>query len=102
MSKYLLILILAGIIPFLLSFYKPLGFYKNIIALIKSIALITLIFGTWDILATFRGHWKFNPQMVGSIKIINLPLEEVLFFIVIPFCCIFTWEAMKYIKTKLK
>jgi len=102
MSKYMLVLILSVIIPFVLSFYPPLKFYRNIKALFYSITLIVVIFGTWDIFATFRGHWYFNPSGVWSFIIINLPIEEVLFFVIIPFCCIFTWEALIHIKGKLK
>jgi len=85
-----------------LSFYPPLKFYRNIKALFLSITLIVVIFGTWDISATFRGHWYFNPSGVWSFRIINLPIEEVLFFVIIPFCCIFTWEAINYIKGNLQ
>jgi len=102
MSSYLKVLILSGSIPFILSFWPPLKFYRNFKALAFSILIVLLIFGSWDVFATYRGHWYFNPEGVLGINIINLPLEEVLFFIVIPFCCIFTWEAIKYLKHKTK
>jgi len=102
MSKYMLVLILSGIVPFLLSFFPPLRFYRNIRALFCSILLILVIFGAWDIFAAFRGHWHFNPAGVWKLRIINLPAEEVLFFIIIPFCCIFTWEAINYIRNKIR
>ncbi|MFC1699754.1 lycopene cyclase domain-containing protein [Candidatus Omnitrophota bacterium] len=102
MSDYILVLIIAGIIPFALSFWPPLKFYRQRRALVLTLGLIVLIFGSWDVLATFRGHWYFNPRAVWPLKIINLPLEEVLFFVVIPFCCIFTWEIVKYLKQRIQ
>lgn len=102
MSKYMLALILSISAPFVLSFYPPLKFWRNFKALIYALGAIVIVFGGWDVLATWRGHWHFDPQGIIGIKIINLPLEEWLFFIVIPFCCIFTWEALKYLKGKLK
>ena len=102
MSSYLNLLILAGIAPVILSFYPPLRIYQNIRALLASLFLILMIFGAWDVYATFRGHWYFNPIGVLPYRIINLPLEEVLFFIVIPFCCIFTWEVIRYLGNKVK
>jgi lycopene cyclase domain-containing protein len=102
MSKYMTVLVLSGIVPFALSFWPGLKLYRNWRSLLLSTLLILLIFGSWDVFATWRGHWYFNPQGVGNIKIINLPLEEVLFFVVIPFCCIFTWEAVNYIKARIK
>ncbi len=102
MSRYLATLILSGIIPFVLSFYPPLGFYKHKKALALSIGLIVFIFGLWDCIAAYRGHWHFNPEAVYGLRILNLPVEEWLFFIVIPFCCIFTWEAINYCQSKFK
>ena len=96
------VLILSGSVPFILSFWRPLRFYRNISALLLSISLVVVIFGAWDVLAVYRGHWSFNPAGVWDFRIINLPLEEVLFFVVIPFCCIFTWEAVKYLKGRFK
>jgi len=100
MSKYAMLLIFSLWVPFVLSFFPPLKFWRNWRALFYSIALIVLIFGSWDVFATYRGHWYFNPEGTYSLRIINLPLEEVLFFVVIPFCCVFTWEAIKYIKER--
>lgn len=100
MSKYMLVLALSGAVPFILSFWPGLKFYRNLKALAYSIGLILIIFGAWDVFATWRKHWYFNPDQVWNFRIINLPLEEVLFFVVIPFCCIFTWEALKYLRQR--
>jgi lycopene cyclase domain-containing protein len=102
MSKYMMALIASGIVPLLLSFYPPLRFWRNFRALVFSLSILVVIFGAWDIFATWRAHWYFNPEGVFGINIINLPVEEWLFFIVVPFCCIFTWEALKYIRERLK
>jgi lycopene cyclase domain-containing protein len=96
------VLILSIFFPFLLSFYPPLRFWRNFKALIFTLSILVIIFGAWDVFATWRRHWYFNSQGILGIKIINLPVEEWLFFIVIPFCCIFTWEALKFIKERLK
>ncbi|MFA5350468.1 MAG: lycopene cyclase domain-containing protein [Candidatus Omnitrophota bacterium] len=102
MSKYMMVLVLSAIIPLLLSFYPPLRFWRNFKPLVFSLSILIVIFGAWDIFATWRGHWYFNPEGVFGVNIINLPVEEWLFFIVVPFCCIFTWEALKYIKERLR
>lgn len=102
MPKYLAVLILSGFFPLLLSFYPPLKFWRNSKALILTLSILVIVFGVWDVFAAWRGHWYFNPKGIIGIKIINLPVEEWLFFIIIPFCCIFTWEALKFIKEKLK
>lgn len=98
MSKYMMVLLLSGAIPFLLSFWPPLDFYKDKRALLLAILSILLIFGVWDVLATWRHHWYFNPDHVWRFRIINLPVEEALFFIIIPFCCIFTWQVLGFLE----
>ncbi|MFA5261124.1 MAG: lycopene cyclase domain-containing protein [Candidatus Omnitrophota bacterium] len=102
MSKYLAALILSGIFPFVLSFYPPLRFYQHKRALFFSLGLIVLMFGAWDVLATTRGHWYFNPQGILGVWFLKLPVEEWLFFIIIPFCCIFTWEVVNFYKNKIR
>ena len=61
--------------------------------IILAIVLPAVPFLLWDALVTGT-HWNFNPQYVSGIKLLNLPLEEVLFFITVPFACIFTWEMI--------
>jgi len=102
MSPYLKLLLLSGCVPFILSFWPPLRIWRYPRALAFTLSLIIFIFGSWDIFATWRGHWSFAPAGVFATRIINLPLEEVLFFAVIPFCCIFTWEVINYLKQKVK
>ena len=96
MSRYAWTLLLSGIFPLILSFYPPLRFYRNLKALLISIFAVIAVFGAWDVCAAWRGHWSFDPAGVWPFRLLGLPLEEWLFFVVIPFCCIFTWEAGRY------
>jgi lycopene cyclase domain-containing protein len=58
-----------------------------------AIVIPAIPFLLWDALVTGT-HWHFNPEYVSGIKIINLPIEEILFFITVPFACLFTWEMI--------
>jgi lycopene cyclase domain-containing protein len=100
MSKYMSVLLLSLIAPLMLSFWPGLKFWRNLRALIYTVTLVLVIFGAWDCFAVWRGHWHFAQEGVWPLRILNLPVEEILFFIVIPFCCIFTWETVKYFKPK--
>jgi lycopene cyclase domain-containing protein len=92
--EYLLfnLVVLSG--PVALSFDKRVHFISLWPqALLASLA--TLVpFILWDIAVTGR-HWWFNEQYTTSIRILNLPLAEWLFFISVPFACIFIWEVLK-------
>lgn len=94
--EYLLLLVICATGPFILSFSKKLVFYKNPRRLVVSILIPFILFVIWDIWAASRGHWGFNEKYVTGFRLFNLPIEEILFFIVIPFCGIFTWECVKY------
>lgn len=50
-----------------------------------------------DVVYTQLGVWGFNPDYIVGIYVVNLPLEEVLFFILIPFACLFVYASVKYI-----
>jgi lycopene cyclase domain-containing protein len=94
MSTYLLVDLLTLSMPFLLSFDKKVHFYTQWKYLFPSIFLTMLLFIPWDILFTLNGIWGFNPLHLSGISILHLPLEEWLFFIVVPYASIFTYEVL--------
>ena len=49
----------------------------------------------WDIYFTSINVWSFNPAYITGIKIGNLPIEEVLFFFIVPYCCMFIYECVR-------
>jgi lycopene cyclase domain-containing protein len=95
MSVYLIINLLIIIFPLILSFDKKVAYYKNIRTVIFSILAVGLLYIVWDIIAVSRGDWSFNRDFVTGIYVLNLPLEEILFFITVPYSCIFIYEVIK-------
>ena len=81
--------------PFALSFDKKVHFYTNFPFLFKSILPVSTLFIFWDILFTKKSIWGFTAEYISTIKVANLPLEEVLFFILVPFACLFIYEVSK-------
>ena len=98
--EYFIVLAFCLAAPLVLSFSKELDFHKYPLRLLLAVVLPLALFIPWDIIATARGHWSFNPEYIVGVKFYGLPLEEILFFIVIPFCGIFTWESVKYFMRK--
>lgn len=100
----MLYLLLDGItvfFPLILSFDKKVAFYKTWRYLLYGFVLVGLPFVLWDILFTANGVWGFNADYLTGIKVGNLPLEEVLFFIVVPFSCTFILACVKVYFPKL-
>jgi lycopene cyclase domain-containing protein len=93
---YLLINFLTIIFPVLLSFDKRVAFYKSWKHIWPGMAITGLVFLFWDVLFTIKGVWSFNPQYITGIKFLQLPLEEILFFLTVPFSCIFIYACLNY------
>jgi lycopene cyclase domain-containing protein len=93
---YLLINFLTIIFPVLLSFDKRVAFYKSWKYIWLGMALTGLVFLFWDVLFTVKGVWSFNPDYIIGIKLFNLPIEEILFFLTVPFSCIFIYACLNY------
>jgi len=94
--KYLYLLLNIGsfLIPFLFSFHPRLKFYKYWKSLFLAIVLTMLVFIPWDAIFTLNGIWGFNENYFIEHKILSLPIEEWLFFICIPYACVFTHYAL--------
>lgn len=94
MSLYFKVLLFSFIIPFIFSFHQKIKFYKFFKQIAASLSLIGFFFIIWDIYFTKIGVWGFDKKHHSSIMLSNLPLEEVLFFFIIPFVCVFTYFVL--------
>jgi lycopene cyclase domain-containing protein len=95
---YLLVLFFSLIVPFAFSFHPKLNFHHQFKAAFLSIVSVAFPFVLWDMYFTASSVWSFNQHYLIGIFIYNLPLEEVLFFICIPFCCLFTYHSLNRMK----
>ena len=91
---YLSINLFSIFIPIIFSFHPRLKFYKNFSSLLLGFLLMIPLFIIWDIWFTENSYWGFNSEYLLGINIFNLPLEECLFFICIPFSCIYTYHVV--------
>lgn len=97
---YLLLNLLTVSFPLVRSFENRVQYYKKWYALFPSIILTGAFFLIWDHWFTVIGVWEFNPRYILGIYFFELPLEEWLFFLTVPFACVFIHEVLKYFVPK--
>ena len=67
--------------------------------LLLSMVLPLIVFILWDAYAIASGHWTFDVNRILGLQVVaGVPIDEVLFFIVIPFASILTLEAVRSVK----
>lgn len=102
MSLYFLVMIGTLIGPFALSWDKKIHFYTFFKPLFLSISLVSAAFLFWDEYFTLEGIWGFTPAYLQGIYLGHLPLEEILFFLFVPYACVFIYEVIKGYFPQLK
>lgn len=92
---YLLINFFTVIVCFVFSFNKRIRFDRYFLPFIKASTIVAIPFIIWDIYFTRMGVWWFNMDYTINKTICGLPIEEWLFFICIPFSCVFTFFCLE-------
>ncbi|GAL87274.1 hypothetical protein MYP_4504 [Sporocytophaga myxococcoides] len=97
LTKYTYLLINLGsvIIPFLFSFHPKLQFYKKWHYFFGANIVVSSLFILWDMYYTHLGVWGFNPTYLTGYYVMNLPIEEILFFICIPFASVYSYHCFR-------
>ncbi len=93
---YLYILVGTLAIPLLRSFEPKVNYISNWKTLFTAIAITGVFFVVWDVLFTSYGVWGFNEKYLTGLSLINLPIEEWLFFIIIPYSSIFIYDCLNF------
>jgi lycopene cyclase domain-containing protein len=95
-ATYLLVLLacLVGTAP--LSLFLQVRVFSRWRRVVCSVLCVLVPFVAWDVWAISRHQWAYDPrQVIGWQLWGHLPVEELLFFVVIPLCAILTYEAVR-------
>ena len=97
-AAYLLVLAgcLVGTLP--LEIFLRTRVYARWRRLLLTLAPVLAVFLTWDLLAIGAGHWDYDPRQTVGVLLGDLPLEELLFFVVVPICSILSLEAVRAVR----
>lgn len=84
---------LVGTAP--LELVLHVGVYAQRGRLLGTLATVVVVFGAWDVFSIHRRMWTYDPRYLLGVTLPGrLPLEELLFFVVIPVCAVLTFEAV--------
>lgn len=86
------LLVLAG--PLALSFDDKIHFYTYLWPVLFAILTVGALYIVWDSFVTAGGHWRFNDEFVGKVRFLHLPIGEWLFFLAVPYACLFIYEVV--------
>ena len=75
------------------------GVYRRWRRLLLTLAPVLVVFVAWDVYAIGQHQWTFDPRRTTGIVLPGrLPIEELLFFVVIPICSVLSFEAVRHVR----
>ena len=92
---YLLVLLFISICAVGVNFGFKLKISQSLKIFLKADLLILLIYLIWDLWAVSKGSWYFDANQILGLKLFGqLPIEEVLFFVIVPLMSVLTYLAL--------
>ena len=96
-DRYQYLLLMAGclLITLPLEFVLRARVYRRPVRLLAALLPVVIVFSVWDVVGIVRDHWTYAPEYTTGILLpLEMPLEELVFFVVIPICGLLTYEAV--------
>lgn len=98
-ALYLLVLAACLLVTAPLEFFLHARVYRRPLRLLLAVVPPAVLFVLWDLYAISRHQWHYNRrETTGVLLPGHLPIEELLFFLVVPVCSILTFEAVRRIR----
>ncbi len=83
--EYLGILLFWFIVSAAIQYRYRIKVYSNVKQMVVTVGFFLMVGITWDIMGVVRGHWMFGFENLTGIKVGVLPLEELLFMLIVPY-----------------
>jgi lycopene cyclase domain-containing protein len=96
---YLLVLLAVLVGSGWLEVFLGVRVWRRPLRLLATLLPVVVVFYAWDVYAVSRHHWTFDPSRVTGLRLPgHIPLEELLFFVVVPVASILTLEAVRRVR----
>lgn len=93
-ARYLVMLLACLAVTLPLELARRAKVYRRMRRLVGTVGPVVLAFAVWDTIGIARGHWSFSSRYTVGLSVLGLPVEEWLFFVIIPICALLTYEAI--------
>lgn len=100
--QYLILMAACVAITLPLEFVLRARVYRRLVRLLLAMAPMLVVFVAWDLVGIVRGHWAYSERFTSGIMLGIMPIEELLFFLVIPLCGLLTYEGVGYVLGRLR
>lgn len=97
MDRFQYLLLMAACLVVTLPLELVLGarVWRRPRALVLAVLPVVVVFSVWDAVAIARGVWTYSDRFTTGVLLpLDLPLEELVFFVVVPICGLLTYEAV--------
>ncbi|RRD03734.1 lycopene cyclase domain-containing protein [Arachnia propionica] len=104
MDPYQYLILMGGcvLITLPLEFILRARVYRRPLRLALAMLPTLVVFIAWDLLGIARNHWDHSPTHTTGIMLGPMPLEELVFFLVIPICGLLTYEGVGHVLRRLR
>ena len=70
--------------------------YRQPARLARAVLPVAVVFLAWDAIAIAAGVWTYNPRYITGVRLpFAVPVEELVFFLVVPVCAILTYGCVQ-------
>jgi lycopene cyclase domain-containing protein len=92
--QYLLLLGSCAAVTLPLEIIGGARVYRRPKVLLATLTPVVAVFAGWDLIGVHRGDWWFTAGYILGPRLASLPIEEWLFFLVVPVCAVLTYEVL--------
>ena len=94
--QYLILMALCVLITLPLEWVLGARVWRRPRRLLLALLPVVVVFSLWDVVAIGRDHWSYSRRYTTGWHLpLDLPVEELVFFVVIPICGLLTLEAVR-------
>lgn len=104
MDRWQYLLVMGGclLLTLPLEFVLRARVYRRPLRLALALLPTVVVFVAWDLLGIVRDHWSYSSRFTSGIMLGIMPLEELVFFLVVPICGLLSYEAVGYVLSVLR